>query len=147
MELLDHEGTGGCYQGQTSVSPMVCNMLCNFCGFPGAGSTLANGLKVSVDEVAQPATWRALFSMDHTTNKILKSRERASDSLPHSTVPGTQATENLINKHPLCIQCYAGLKANKKMGQIHHTTPTAIKWKPYVVPQKEGTPAFRILNF
>lgn len=140
MELLGHEGTG-CSQGQTSVSPMVCSILCNFCGFSRMRNTTGKWPEVLCWWGGSPDTWRALFSMDHTNNKILNSRDCVSDSIPTAQCQVHRAIENLINE-----VCYARLRVDIKMGQIQYTPPTAMKWKPCVVLQ-EGRPGFRMLNF
>lgn len=67
MELLGMMGTG-CSQEQTSVFPMDYSILRTSCSFPGVGSTTGNDVMSSADEMAQPATWRALFSVDQITN-------------------------------------------------------------------------------
>lgn len=48
------------------------------------------------DEVAQPATWKALFSMDHTTKKILKGR----DPCPIFSFPQQSDRDRELQKTP-----------------------------------------------
>lgn len=145
MEFLGHEGTG-CSQGQTSGFPMVYSILCNFCGFSGMRNTTGKWPEVLCWWSGSPATRRALFSMDHTNNKILDSGDCVSDSLPTAQCQVHRTIENLINEHPLCTTCYAGLQVDTKMGQIQYTPLRAMKWKSCVVLQ-EGRPGFRMLNF